>query len=89
MVILSSRIQDAKKHFQTFQSTVCPNVLFWDFPSYSVGREDLGGADSLRRPSMLGKKEINEENLGLKLVTSDSTILEIYQQVESKAENIK
>ena len=49
----------------------------------------MGGADSLRRPSMLEKKEINEENLGLKLVTSDSTILEIYQQVESKAENIK
>ena len=61
----------------------------WDFPSYREGREDLGGADSLRRPSILGKKEINEENLGLKLVTSDSTILEIYQQVESKAENIK
>lgn len=49
----------------------------------------MGGADSLRRPSILGKKEINEENLGLKLVTSDYTILEIYQQVESKAENIK
>ena len=40
----------------------------------------MGGADSLRRPSILGKKEINEENLGLKLVTSDSTILEIYHR---------
>ena len=71
------------------ESDDCPSALFWDFPSYSDGREELGGADSLRRPSILRKKEINEENLGLKLVTSDSTILEIYQQVESKAETIK
>lgn len=67
----------------------CPNLLFWDFPSYSEGRGKLSGVESLRRPPTLGKKEINEENLGLILVTSDSTILEIEQQDKSKAEKIK